>query len=103
MALRAQVPELERRRRWPATLVLDAFADYVADCVRANAPQDELEPYFAFVEELADSGDPAAENLVVVDFLEAAPWGTLGVAALLGSATRRLAPRADNDPLRETA
>lgn len=74
----------------------------MADRVRAGAAGDELEPYFAFVEELAGRGDPAAENLVVVDFLEAAPWGLLGAASLLGPATLALAPRADTDPLGET-
>jgi hypothetical protein len=100
-ALREQVPEFEREQRWPSTIVFDAFADHVADRVRAKAPREELEPYFAFVEELAASGDPFAENLVVVDFLEAAQWGRLGVAGLLGPATVRLAPRADTDPLAE--
>ncbi len=37
----------------------------------------------------------------MVDFLEAAPWGLLGVAGLRGPATVRLAPRADTDPLGE--
>lgn len=99
-ALHEQVPELELERRWPATIVFDAFADYVAERVRAEAPREELEPYFAFVEELAASGDPVAENLVIVDFLEAAPWGQLGASALLGPATTRLAEQTDTDPLR---
>jgi hypothetical protein len=99
-AIREHVPELEREGRWPATIVVDAFADYVAARVRGGAPADELASYFAFVEELASSGDPAAENLVVVDFLEAAPWGALGAAALLGPATARLA-RAETDLLQD--
>jgi len=98
-ALRDQVPELEHEDRWPGTIVFDAFADHVADRVRAEAPAEELERYFGFVEELAATGDVYAENLVIVDFLEAAPWGWLGAAALLGPATVRLAPRADNDLL----
>lgn len=81
--------------------MFDAFADYVADRVRAEAPKEQLEPYFAFVEELAGSGDPIAENLVIVDFLEAAPWGRLGASALLGPATTALAGQADTDPLQE--
>jgi hypothetical protein len=97
-ALREQVPEFELER-WPATIVLDAFADHVADRLRAGAPTAELEPYFAFVEGLARSGDPAAENLVTVDFLEAAPWEELGGAALLGPATANLAEHADGERL----
>ena len=97
IALREQVPELEQR--WPATLVMDAFSDFVADRVRADAPRTELTDYFRFVEELACSGAQGAENLVVVDFLEAAPWGLLGVAELLGPATRALVPLADTSPL----
>ena len=85
------------------TIVFDAFARHVDDRVRAGAPQDELEPYFAFVEELAGAGDPDAENLVIVDFLEAAPWGWLGAAGLLGPATTRLAPRANPNPLEDDA
>ncbi len=96
-ALREQVPEFELERRWPATIMFDAFADHVADRVRAGAPPDELERYFAFVEELARSGDQDAENLVIVDFLEAAPWEELGGAGLLGSATAGLAERANRD------
>jgi hypothetical protein len=100
-ALSDQVPEIEREGRWPATIVFDAFADHVADRVRHRAPADEVEAYFAFVEELASSGDPATENLVVVDVLEAVPWGRLGAAPLLGPATAALAPRAGTDPLGE--
>ena len=98
-ALREQVPEFEREQRWPSTVVFDAFADHVADRVREQASGEELKPYFDFVEELAATGDRYAENLVIVDFLEAAPWGLLGVAELLGPATVRLAPRANTDPL----
>jgi hypothetical protein len=96
-ALREQVPEFELERRWPATIMFDSFADHVADRVRAGAPAEELERYFAFVEELARSGDRDAENLVIVDFLEAAPWEELGGAALLGPATACLAERANRD------
>jgi hypothetical protein len=96
-ALREQVPEFELERRWPATIVFDAFADHVADRVRAGAPTEELERYFAFVEELARSGDRDAQNLVIVDFLEAAPWEEVGAAALLGPATAGLAERANRD------
>jgi hypothetical protein len=102
-AMRERVPEVERDGRWPATIVLDAFADHVADRARHGAPAQELARYFAFVEELASSGDPGAEDLVVVDFLEAAPWGQLGVASLLGPATADLVPRAGTDPLGEDA
>jgi hypothetical protein len=102
-ALREQVPELEREGRWPATIVFDAFALHVDNRVRAGAPEEELEPYFAFVEELAGSGDQAAENLVIVDFLESAPWRWLGAAALFGPATMRLAPLAQTDLLEERA
>lgn len=98
-ALREQVPEFEREGRWPATIAVSAFAVYVSDRVRAGAPKEELEPYFAFVEELAVSGDRDAENFVIVDFLAAAPWGLLGAAALLGPATTRLAEHANTDPL----
>ena len=98
-ALREHVPEFEREGRWPATMAVSAFARYVSDRVRAHAPKEELEPYFAFVEELAASDDRDAKNLVIVDFLEAAPWGLLGAAALLGPATTRLAERANTDPL----
>jgi len=98
-ALREQVPELELEQRWPATIALDAFADHVADRVRDGAPDEELEGYFAFVEDLACLHERLAENLVVVSFLEAAPWGELGAAALLGPATARLASRANTDPL----
>lgn len=96
-ALREQVPELELERRWPATIMFDAFADHVADRVRAGAPIEELERYFAFVEELAQCGDGDAENLVIVDFLEAAPWEELGGAAMLGPATAGLWERANRD------
>jgi hypothetical protein len=96
-ALREQVPEFELERRWPATITFDAFADHVADRVRAGAPAEELERYFAFVEELARSGDRDAENLVIVDFLGAAPWEELGGAALLGPATAGLADRTNRD------
>jgi hypothetical protein len=96
-ALLEQVPEFDRERRWPATIMFDAFAIHVADRVRAGAPTEELEPYFAFVEELARSGDRNAENLVIVDFLEMEPWEELGSAALLGPATAGLAECANRD------
>jgi hypothetical protein len=90
--LRRRLPELEDERRWPVTLVIDAFADHVAERVRAGAGDDEVDAYFAFVEELATSGDRDAENLVIVDFLEAADWP----AELLGPATKRLAEGTDD-------
>jgi hypothetical protein len=90
--LREQVPELEDQRRWPVTLVVDAFADHVADRLRAGAGDEEVDAYFAFVEDLAASGDPDAENLVTVDFLEAADWP----AVRLGPTTKLLAERADD-------
>lgn len=89
--LRQRVPELEGEERWPLTIVFDAFADHVADRVRAGADVRALDPYFRFVEELAASGDRRLEDLVVVCFCEAAPWRELGVGALLGPATTELA------------
>lgn len=64
------------------------------DRARAGATHEELDKYFAFVEELAASGDPHAENLVIVDFLEAAARD----ADLLGPTTMRLAAEADLVP-----
>lgn len=96
-ALREQVPEIEREQRWPVTIVFDAFAIHVADRVRAGARNEELEPYFALVEELAESRDPVAESLVIVDFLEVAPWTLLGAGHLFGPATTRLSMAGDAD------
>ncbi len=92
--LRQRLPELESERRWPSSIAIETFADHVSDRARAGATREELETYFAFVEELAASGDPDAENLVIVDFLEAADWD----ADLIGPTTLRLAGEADLAP-----
>lgn len=89
--LRELIPELEREWRWPSSIVFETFADHVADRVGAGAANEELEGYFAFVEELAASGDPEVENLVIVDFLEAADWP----AERFGPETTRLSDEPD--------
>lgn len=91
------VPEFAESYQYPMTIVMDSFADFVADRLRGGAGQRELRPYFEFVENLAESDDLDVRNLVVVCFLEAAPWGQLGGAQLLGPATRELARGADPD------
>lgn len=48
-------------------------------------------------EELAQQRDPMVDNLIGVVFLEAAPWGRLGVRSLLGSATRALVAQINPD------
>lgn len=85
------VPEFREVYPYPMTIVMDSFADYVSDRARNGTPEHLLRPYFEFVERLAASDDQELHNLVVVDFLEAAPWELLGVGELLGPATRTLA------------
>jgi hypothetical protein len=86
------VPEF--RDRYPMTLIVDGFANLVQDAVRAEN-DDLVSRGLDFVEELAQSDDPRAQNLVIVCFLEAAMWGELGVFPRFGPATQRLVREAD--------
>ena len=89
------VPEF--REHYPITIVMDTFADRVAQALRDGDPEDILDRAFAFVERLAASRDTRWENLVIVSFLEAAPWGELGAKSRLGPETLRVL--GDADPL----
>ena len=87
------VPEF--RDEYPITIVMDGFADRVAQAVRDGGPEDFLRRAFAFVESLAATRERRWENLVLVCFLEAASWGRLGAKSRLGPETRRVLGRAD--------
>jgi hypothetical protein len=87
------VPEF--REHYPLTIVMDGFADRVAAVVRDGSPEDFLERAFAFVERVAATRDARWEDLVIVCFLEAAPWGALGAKPRMGPETLRVLAKAD--------
>lgn len=76
---------------YPLTIVMDAFAFFVRDQVKAGAGEEQLKGYFDWVESLARRGERDTDNLVSVCFLEGIQWGELGVKHLMGPATLELA------------
>lgn len=93
------VPEYDEH--YPLTLVFDGFADRVADALREGSAPEFVQRAFAFVEALAGRREKAIDDLLIVAFLEAAPWGWLGAAGLLGPEMRRLVRAADPDLIDE--
>src|SRR4051794_17897847 len=92
-ALVAAVPEF--REHYPLTLLMDAFSDRLRDAVRDGAAPEMVDRCLAFVESVAASDDRRLRDLVIVSFLEAAPWGELGVSDRFGPATRARLGEAD--------
>jgi hypothetical protein len=87
-----QVPEFEDE--YPLSVVVDQFADVVHDAARAG-DQEFVQRALTFVEEVAKSPEPRLRNNIIVSFIEAAPWGELGVSSRFGPATQRLVREAD--------
>jgi hypothetical protein len=87
------VPEF--RDEYPITIVMDGFADRVADAVREGGQEDFVQRAFAFVEGLAATRVRRWENLVLVCFLEATFWGELGTKSRMGPETLRVLSTAD--------
>jgi hypothetical protein len=87
------VPEF--REHYPITIVMDTFADRVANAIREGGSEEFVERAFAFVERLAATRVTRWENLVSVCFLEAAPWGAMGAKRYMGSETLRVLSATD--------
>lgn len=81
-------PEFDDHILW--VIVVERFADFVHGRCRAGAPEAEIRRYTEWIERLAQAKDPRYDNLVTVDFLEAAPWDYRNVSRLFGPATLAL-------------
>jgi hypothetical protein len=94
-----QVPEFENE--YPLSLLFDRFADVVHEAARAG-DQEFVQRALTFVEEVAARPDPRLRNCIIVSFIEAAPWGELGVSSRFGPATQRLVREADPQMIDQT-